>query len=147
MVTPSSISKDKKVTGTFRWGAWLTQESAEKNDLPLIVEFGISALSVGRGVSSGPAVPFCDLWHHEPLGATEILLLPHEPSVKWGGSHHTKVASRFPFLHSHWDAQWQPSFFPALGPSQEHLCMQRDCVYSTGWPEYPKMPFELPNSA
>ena len=152
-VTPSSFCKDKKVTGTSRWGAWLTQESA-KNDLPQIMESGVSAVSGARKYLQAlwSLSVTCNITNHwEPQKSFSHLV---NPSVKWRVSLHIKVASPLPFLHSHWGAQWQPSFFPALGPGQGHLCMWREdklarlyCLCSTGWPKHPKMPLRSPNSA
>ena len=85
MVTLSSICKDKKVTGSLRWGAWLTQDSAEKSHLPLIEEFRISAVRGGRELSSGPVVPSvtCNIMNHwEPRKSFSHLVTP--PSSEEG---------------------------------------------------------------
>ena len=85
MVTLSSICKDKKVTGSLRWGAWLTQDSAEKNHLPLIMEFRISVVRGGRELSSGPVVPSvtCNIVNHwEPQKSFSHLVTP--PSSEEG---------------------------------------------------------------
>ena len=83
--TLSSICKVKKVTGSLRWGAWLTQDSAEKSHLPLIMEFRKSVVRGGMELSSGPVVPSvtCNIVNHwEPQKSFSHLVTP--PSSEEG---------------------------------------------------------------
>ena len=147
MVTLSSICKDKKVTGSLRWGAWLTQDSAEKSHLPLIMEFRISAVKGGRELSSGPVVPSvtCNIMNHwEPQKSFSHLMTPH---VKWGGGHRTNVAPVFLSNACTEKLSSSPVLFLPFAQARNSSVKRGQAslglTYSTGWPGHPKMSLRL----
>ena len=126
-VPRSSISKDKKVTRSFRRRAWLTRKSAKKNDLPS--DHGIWGISGdgGRGHilrPTGPLSVTCNIRNHwEPQKSFPTSRIPQssEEGVTTSRWPHFFLCCTHPKM-----LRWQPSPPPALGPRQEQLCMWRE---------------------
>lgn len=140
-VTPASICKDKEVAVKIRTQLG-SPRSQQRMTCLLIVEFGISVVRGWGAYFQAQWYPFCDLQHHKPLEAPEILLPPHETlsQGKKESPHQDSLVFIFPILSLRCSGGSPGPFLSSTQARNSSVCEERSsqsptrlhCLYSIG---------------
>lgn len=141
-VTPASICKNKEVAVKIRRAQLGSPRSQQRMTCLLIMEFGISVVRGWGTYFQAQWSPFCDLQHHKPLEAPEILLPPHEAlsQGKRKSLHQDSLVSIFPTLSLRCSGGSLGPFLSLAQARNSAVCEERSsqshtrlhCLYSIG---------------